>query len=75
MTDRLIAMYRNIGVFPIFTRIKRHSDLAPSAPLCEEDDGSVAFMSQEEKDRWIRFICTYDGQQIWRSKQWKASMQ
>lgn len=55
MTKEIIEFYEAISVYPQMSSIRKSkSILQASAPLAEDDKGKICFLSQREKDDWIK---------------------
>ena len=54
MTDRMNAILKKIPVFPEFGRLEKNFTLASELLIIEDDNGHVAWVSEEAKRDAIR---------------------
>lgn len=53
--EELIRFYSTIPVYPLFSSSYiANWSFAVNAPLCEDDNGHVSFVSEEAKQRFLR---------------------
>lgn len=53
MTHEMIALLRQIPIYPKWGSVPNRRNLATECPLCEDDKGKIAFVSAEAKRKWI----------------------
>ena len=53
VSDSRIEFYKRIPVYPSQLNVKGHNGIAYEAPIAEDDNGSVCFLTEQDKKRWI----------------------
>lgn len=48
-----IEMYKSIKVYPTFSSCPNKHQISVDAPICESDDGLVAYVNSESKKKWL----------------------
>lgn len=56
ISERLVKEYMSIPVWPVMGKSTRKCCFPATCPMIEDDEGSVAFVSQEAKDGFMRRI-------------------
>lgn len=52
-----IDLYRKIPIWPKQSMVKHKHNLSAVAPLCEDDDGRICFLTASGKKHWMN--CLY----------------
>lgn len=50
---KIVELYESIPAYPETIKLLKN-DFAVEAPLCEDDDGSICYISEEARIEWIR---------------------
>ena len=49
----LYTKCKDIPVYPEFTRILGKNNIPANAPICEDDDGLVAYVDSDSRKEWL----------------------
>ena len=56
MTHEMIALLRQIPIYPKWGSVPNRRNLATECPLCEDDEGQISFVSAQAKKKWMAIL-------------------